>query len=557
MSEAGVPLIDRAYARRQAYRQLLVAALALALFGVSGYGSEASVDKLLDAEALKQALALFGGLLTPDFSAAFVVRVGTLTLESMAIATVGMALALVIGIPLALLAARVPRLENAPQDAHWRRLLRGAVRWWARTGLSILRAIPEIVWAFLFVRVLGLGPGPAVLAIGLTFGGIVGKLFAELIDASDAQPARALEAAGGSRWAIVLHAVLPQVRTQWLGYGLFRFECAIRSAAILGVVGAGGLGAEIELSIRYFQWHRLATTLLALLGCVAVVEMVSAYARQRKQGTRLALGVAGAALALSLWQLDVDWPSLWSSQALVQTKLFLSGVTAPTTATAELAHALWLMLQTIAMAAFATLLAALAALLVAPFASRVLTVGGFLLAPPVARSKWHVLLHRSVLLSARGILQLTRAMPELVWALLLVVWVGPGPFAGALAIAAHTFGVLGRLFGEVYEDVEARRAKPPQLIEATGGSRFATWCHGVLPQCAAQLSSYTLFRFEVNVRATAMVGFVGAGGIGDAIHTSISLFHMSDLAMQLQVLLLAVVVVDIVGETIRRRLLAT
>ena len=153
-------------------------------------------------------------------------------------------------------------------------------------------------------------------------------------------------------------------------------------------------------------------------------------------------------------------------------------------------------------------------------------------------------------------LQMTRALPELVWALLFIIRVGPGPFAGALAIAAHTFGILGRLFGEIYEDAETQNAQPPRLLEAAGCSRFSLWLHGVLPQCAPQLTAFTLFRFEVNVRATAMVGFVGAGGIGDAIHTAISLFHMSDLAMLLLILLVAVIIVDIAGDALRRNLLA-
>jgi phosphonate transport system permease protein len=158
----------------------------------------------------------------------------------------------------------------------------------------------------------------------------------------------------------------------------------------------------------------------------------------------------------------------------------------------------------------------------------------------------------ALLVVARGWLQLLRAVPEVVWALLFVVWVGPGPFAGALAIMAHTIGILGRLFGEVYEDCEA---EAPRVLEATGCSRWSNWIHGVLPQTAPQLAAFTLFRFEVNVRATAMVGFVGAGGIGDAIHTAISLFHMADLAALLLVMWIVVVLIDIGGDHLRLRML--
>ncbi len=543
-------------ALRHGLRQLGIGFALIALFFVSSAGSDASWHKLFDSRGLEQGLALFEGLLSPDLDRVFVQRVLQLTLESLAIGALGMALALILGVPLALLAGRAPALRDGPAISPSRSLARGSVRWFARTTLSGLRAIPEVVWAFLFVRVFGLGPGPAVFAIGLTFAGIIGKLYAELIDGCDPEPVRALEAAGNSRLSVLIHGVLPQVRTQWAGYGLFRFECALRSAAILGVVGAGGLGSEIELSIRYFEYDKLSTALLALLGCVLLLELASAYLRRQRTGARSALWLLLLSTLAAFQMLDVDWSELWTAEALVQGRAFLSGFLSPTVAGTFVSGAVWLMLQTIAMAALATVMAAVAALVAAPFASRVLTVAGFLSHGPRPRGALRALMARAVLMSTRSVLQVSRALPELVWALLFIVWVGPGPFAGALAIAAHTFGILGRLYGEVYEDAETQFAQPPRLLEAAGASRFATWAHGVWPQCAPQLATFTLFRFEVNVRATAMVGFVGAGGIGDAIHTAISLFHMSDLAMLLGILFAAVVIVDIAGDALRRRLLA-
>ena len=153
----------------------------------------------------------------------------------------------------------------------------------------------------------------------------------------------------------------------------------------------------------------------------------------------------------------------------------------------------------------------------------------------------------------RALLAGLRAIPELVLALVFVVWVGPGPLAGALAIAAHTIGILGRLFAEVYEDADP---EPPRVLEAAGASRFAIWTYGLLPQAAPRLLAFVFFRFEVNVRATAMVGFVGAGGIGDAIHTAISLFHMSDLATLCLAMLATVIIVDAVGDWLRGRVLS-
>jgi len=131
--------------------------------------------------------------------------------------------------------------------------------------------------------------------------------------------------------------------------------------------------------------------------------------------------------------------------------------------------------------------------------------------------------------------------------------VGGGPLAGMLAIAVHNIGVMGRLYADVLEEVEPG---PPAALQAQGAGTWGTFLFGVLPQVRARLAALALYRFEVNVRATAMVGFVGAGGIGDALNTAISLFHLRDLTLLLITMLLLVAVVDAVGDRIRSRILA-
>jgi phosphonate transport system permease protein len=151
------------------------------------------------------------------------------------------------------------------------------------------------------------------------------------------------------------------------------------------------------------------------------------------------------------------------------------------------------------------------------------------------------------------VLQFTRVMPELTLALVFVVWVGGGPLAGMLAIAVHNIGVMGRLYADVLEEVEPG---PAAALQAQGAGTLGTFLFGVLPQVRARLAAMALYRFEVNVRATAMVGFVGAGGIGDALNTAISLFHLRDLTLLLITMLLLVAVVDAVGDRIRTFILA-
>ena len=220
---------------------------------VSGLSIGFEPGLFFHADGLNNATAILEGLLNPTFESDFLKRVLRLSVESFAIGVSGLALALVLGVPLGLLGARLPRLEQLPSQIDILDFFSRWIRPFARVVLTVLRSIPEIIWAFLFVRILGLGPGPAVLAIGLSFAGIIGKLFAELMESAPPEPGQSLRRLGVSPVGVALYGVLPQVRHQWVGYGLFRLECAIRSAAILGVVGAGGLGTEIDLSIRYFE----------------------------------------------------------------------------------------------------------------------------------------------------------------------------------------------------------------------------------------------------------------------------------------------------------------
>jgi len=507
--------------------------------------SGADLGKLFDASGLANAGDILSGLHHPDLSADFLERVLALSVESLLIGVLGTVLAVVIGFGLTWLATAVPDLPDPPRrPPAAARLARSGLRWAARFALGLLRAIPEIVWAYIFVRLLGLGPGAAVLAIALTSGGGIGKVWAELAEAVEPRSVQALRATGASRWAVLAFAVLPQVRRPWTAYALFRLECNIRNGTILGVVGAGGLGSEIALSIRYFQYDKLATTLLAVLAFVVVLELVSLQLRQRPLRWTLALAALGAVWALL--RLDIPWADLWQAQGvslLDTTDLrpdlpFITTVLGQTT-------------DTLTMAWAATVLSAALAFVLAPLTVTPLLTASYL-HDPQRRPLPSRLLRQSAKWASRAVLQLTRAMPELTLALVFVVWVGGGPLAGILAIAVHNLGVLGRLYCDVLEEVEPGQ---PAAMQAQGASALGTFLFGVLPQVQARLAAFTLYRFECNVRATVMVGFVGAGGIGDALNTAISLFHTRDLSWLLLTMVTVVALVDAVGDHLRGRLL--
>ncbi|MDE2400247.1 MAG: ABC transporter permease subunit [Burkholderiales bacterium] len=540
-----MPAAASEFERRKPWRRialwLLIALSVVICLTLTG----AHPGKLFDREGLANAGDILGGLRHPDLSQDFLARVLDLSLESLLIGMLGTVLAVLIGVGLAFFAIRVPDLPDPPgQQPTLVRQGAAVARWLARFMLGFLRAIPEIVWAYLFVRMVGLGPGAAIFAIALTSGGGIGKLYSELAEAVDPRTVRALRATGASRWAILSFAVLPQVRRQWIGYALFRLECNIRNGTILGVVGAGGLGSEIALSIRYFQYDKLATTLLAVLAFVVVLEVVSMQLRQRS--IRWSGAFAGIGAALAVDRLDIPWADLWSApgvsllsfQSMAPDRPFITTVLAQTG-------------DTLMMAWVATVASAIVAFVLAPMSASPLMSSSYLPDPP-GRAPVAQLLKQTFKWASRGLLQLTRAMPELTLALVFVVWVGGGALAGILAIAVHNTGVLGRLYCDVLEEVEPG---PAATIQAQGAGALATFLFGVLPQIRPRLAAFTLYRFECNVRATVMVGFVGAGGIGDALNTAISLFHARDLTLLLFTMLAVVSVVDAIGDHVRVRLL--
>ncbi|WGL17599.1 phosphonate ABC transporter, permease protein PhnE [Microbulbifer bruguierae] len=151
---------------------------------------------------------------------------------------------------------------------------------------------------------------------------------------------------------------------------------------------------------------------------------------------------------------------------------------------------------------------------------------------------------------SRGLLNVLRSIPELVWAALMVLAAGLGPNAGTLALALHTAGVLGRLFAEALENT------PPTATEAvrlSGGSHSEAFCYGTLPALWPQLAAYTLYRWENNIRMSSVLGFVGAGGLGQMLYIHLSLFQQAQAATVILAILMLVLAVDSFSQWLRRR----
>ena len=232
---------------------------------------------LFEPESLKVTGRFLAGLLPPAHSADFLALLARETWRTVAIATAGITLALLLAVPLALMATRVLSVSALSG-----RMARGPF-WWRqalRWLMVALRSMPELVWALIFVRVVGLGPTAGVLAIALTYGGMLGKVYADILESGDTHASASLMRNGAGRLQAFFYALLPQTAAELTSYTVYRWECAIRSSAVLGFVGAGGLGQLMDSSMKMFNGSEVASILLDFMALVWLADRMSAALRK-------------------------------------------------------------------------------------------------------------------------------------------------------------------------------------------------------------------------------------------------------------------------------------
>ena len=239
---------------------------------------------LFEKQGRDNIIKFFGGMFPPEHSSQFLSLMAGPALETIQISVVGTLIAITIGFPFGILATRNFSVGGILNEADTsgsplRYTLRYSIYFAARGVLSLFRSIPEFVWAFMFVRAVGLGPFPGVLAIGIAYGGMLGKVYSEIFEAVNPRPLEALQSTGANKLQIFFYGWLPQVLPNFVSYTLYRWECAVRASAVLGLVGAGGLGQQIEISMRMFNFNEVLTILIILFIMVAAVDILSSKVR--------------------------------------------------------------------------------------------------------------------------------------------------------------------------------------------------------------------------------------------------------------------------------------
>jgi phosphonate transport system permease protein len=476
----------------------------------------------------------------PELSSDFLRVTGRSTLTTLSFAVLGTALSVVVGLVGGVLTSETWWRRETGVAGRARRSGGRDVRlgWYpARGALGIPRGIHEAVWGLLIVNVLGRDPLVGILAIAIPFGAITAKVYAELIDESAGAHYDALRAIGVGRWTSLAYAVLPVTLPDLVSYAFYRLECSIRSAVILGMIGAGGLGFQLSLSFQALQYREMWTLIYALVAVSALADFWGSGLRRRGSLRRVRFSIAlGVVFVIaSLVHLRPDFGRMFTGRTR---SLFgdIAGQSWPPSLPPDGLRGLFdRSIDTLQMSLLAIALGSALAVVAAFVAAR----GG---GSPG---------RRVIAFAARMLLLVTRAIPPPVWALLVLFVLFPGPLPGAVALGVYNFGILGRLMAEVVENLDAR---PARALRAAGATEFAVFAYATVPMSVSRFAAYALYRWEVAVRETVVVGVVGAGGLGRLLEQQRAAFDYSGMLATVIALIVVSLVVDLVSASARRSL---
>lgn len=420
-----------------------------------------------------------------------------------------------------------------------------ANRWTSRYALlrvpfklliQLLRTVPALILALLCTFLVGLGTLAGTLALAIYTFGVMTRLGYEDMETADWKGARALAAAGTGRFRAFWRAILPKVLPGYLTNALYLWEANVRQAAILGYVGAGGIGLLLNERLAWRAYSQVGAILLLLYGVVLASELLSELLRQGlagrwSLGPRLRKGLLAAGALVLVWSLGSLEPAGGSGLKAARAVLF--GLTHPDASMLlDLSHegVPYLLWETFCIALLGT-------------------VGGAILAGVLSSLSSFRLLPVGVALLPRLVLLAIRTVPVFVYGLLWIRVTGPGPFAGAMTLMLCSVGLLAKRFLIALEEISPG---PYRAYGAMGCGRFKAFWRGLLPQLRLGWGAAILYRLDVNLREAAILGLVGAGGIGTPLILALQHYKWQEAGALLWGLAVLVIIVEALSGRLRK-----
>jgi phosphonate transport system permease protein len=532
------------------YNRFLLTVLLIAIFGWSLFSIRWNAD-LIHSGGIPTLMQIVEGLFHPDLSPDVLVLGFKSAWITLAYAVAGMSLAILYAFVVGILASGVLTSTKTSKLVS---------KVFFRGVLGFTRSIHELIWAWLFVAAVGLSPYAAIFALAIPYGGILGRIFADMLNDVSEEPLKALKTSGASKLQALIYGYLPLVWADMVSYTMYRFECAIRSSAIMSFIGLGGLGYQIQLALQDLKYDRVWAYVFFLIGLVIFVDLWSNFVRrsltERKKHRGFSPGWRSVFFTLLLiigsWVFiktseNAQFFELFSNRNIEAAKRFFSGligigVDHPAFLDGKSWDAaLKLTLETLEMSIMAIGFATIAAIITVVPAARNIANGKL-----VGGKKWYNW-------PLFGVVRLSyifsRAVPELVWAMMIIFIFKPGLLPGAIALALHNFGILGKLWAEVIEDMDSR---PIRNLATAGASKVEALFYGILPMVMPRFLTYILYRWEVIMRTTIVVGFVGAGGLGMDFKLAMSFFNYTQITLLLLCYMILVIIADFASENTRK-----
>lgn len=614
MGNNGASERDQEFERRRRSRRLWLVALGAAILWSMWMAGLFTPDRQLgNPRGLPLLLRALGAAATPDVSPEFLALVARESMTTLGFAVLGSLLSVTLGSVGGALASRTwwsvalpARGRDGPNGA-------GRAAWLLmRAAIVPPRALHEVLWGVLLLRILGLNPLAAVLAIGLPYGAITAKVFSELVDEADPAGVRALRDAGARPLPAFVYGAIPNALPELVSYAFYRLECSIRAAAVLGIFGAGGLGFQLQLSLRSLRYEEMWTIVAALVCLTGIVDLWSGRARRalgvgvnprfaRIRGRRAGsvadtraedssvaidemsaprissipepgptgvgdgakgrsrevasgwwphLAILAVALPVAWFAVRPDVSALFDAVTRKRLSDFVAGAWPPSAGDLGISGMASATADTLAMSILAAGIAATIALPLSILAARnVFSAGGLIPRPGIARGRLRAAVGAAVPpFLARTLLLVLRAVPAPLWALLVLFVVRPGILPGAIAIGIYTGGIVGRLSAEVIENIAPG---PPRALATAGAPAGAVLAYGVAPIALPRFLLYIVYRWEECVRATVAVGLVGAGGLGQALRDQLVSFHDQAIAGTVVAFIGLAVAADVISARIR------
>lgn len=478
-------------------------------------------------------------------------------LDTFFMAFLGTALAVAMAIPIGFLAA---------SGIVGSRVVRGV----ARAFIVMTRAVPDLILAMIFVRIFSIGALAGIVALAIHSIGMLGKLFADAIEQTEAGPREGVAATGASRGQELMSGVVPQIVPSFIATSLYRLDINFRSATLLGIVGAGGIGLDIKTAQGGLDYPQLLGVTLVVIGMIVVFEIVSSGVRsvilgsdertERSWWSRVTGRRAQEAVAADAGSLRQPWGrervTMYVFSATCAALFALSFVVTEVSVVEfvagmpEIPKMFWKLVptdldwwdgrfvgdfaETIMMGFAATAIALLFAL-----------PTGFLAARNVAPARW-------VYGVARLFVLLVRALPDLIVAVVFVAALGLGPKPGVLALSIGLYAFAAKLFADAIEEV---REGPRDGVRATGASGVQESFSGVLSQAMPSIVGNSLYLLDVSIRSSTVLGIVGAGGIGYSLIAGTRLLKWEMIGGLLIILFVIVYAIELLAGWVRKQII--